>query len=123
MRLNDFVLALFRDNKKPEELEYIKPCKNLQQVCDSVSLYGSASLYFVIKDVNAIIAKRIEDFHSISTRRGRIDKGKIEMGRYDEEKKRYYTITEHQISRDPLNQQFVKQKELDEKEVYIEEGL
>ena len=117
MEFKDFVLALFQDGKKPTELENIRPIKKLDEVHDLVTLY------FIDKHVKTVSALEIEEYLRINAEMGAIVKGRWVLGGYNDEKKCFYSMGEHPVTRLQPKATMVTQKRLDDEEVYVKDPL
>lgn len=122
MRLKDFVLAVFKEGKKPEDLEGIERCTNLGQIESLMEVHDSASLYCVYRESKSVTVSRIKRYYQNSNLHGRFE-GELELGCYGEFEGSYHLITKREVGRDSLNQGFIKQKDLVDRENYIEKGL
>ena len=117
MKLEEFVLALFEEQKNPEEIPGLKKVEQLDEIHDLVVLY------FIDRKVEAISALMIEEYFPINEEIAGIIKGEWELGGYNDEKKCYYPMGKYTISRLPPNQAFMTQKRLDSDEVYMKDFL
>lgn len=117
MKLKNLTLALFREGKKPDEIEGIKPVKQLDEIHDLVTLY------FVDRNVGTVSALRIEEYFPIDKDKGGVVRGEWDLGGYNEEKKCFYSMGKYPITRFPPNQTFVTQERLNADETYMEDHL
>lgn len=117
MELEEFVLALFEEQKNPEEIPSLKKVKQLDEIHDLVILY------FIDRKVETVSALMIEEYFPINKEIAGIIKGEWELGGYNNEKKCYYSMGKYAISRLPPNQAFMTQKRLDSDEVYMKDFL
>jgi hypothetical protein len=117
MELKDFVLAVFEQNKKPEELSSIKPVKNLSEIHDLVTLF------FVQrhKGLSTVSALAIEQYFSINKEFAGVIKGEWDLGGYLESEKRFFSMGTYPIDR--FSRIFVTQERLDKDEVYMKDYL
>ena len=117
MKLEEFVLALFKEKKNPEEIPGLKKVKQLDEIHDLVILY------IIDRKVETVSALIIRECFPINKEIVGIIKGEWELGGYNNEKKCYYPMGNYAISRLPPNQAFMTQKRLESDEVYIEDFL
>ncbi len=122
MRLDDFVLAVFQDNKKPEELDGFERCADLKQIETLMEAHGSASLYSIYRISKSVTVSRIEKIYRNGSSCLRFE-GELESGCYREWNADFHRMPTRQASADVPNQGFIKQQDLKDKENYIEEGL
>ncbi len=117
MELKNYVLALFEEGKKPEEIQSIKPVRQLNEIHDLITLY------FVNRNAETVSALRIDEHFPINREMAGVIKGEWELGGYNKEKKCYYSLGKYPVARLPPNQEFVTQKRLDTDETYMEDHL
>jgi len=123
MKLKDFVLALFREGKKPEELDGLERCTSLEQIEALMESHGSVSLYSVYPISNNVTISRIKEIYPIGSSCLRFE-GELESGRYGGFEPDFHLISTRQISAD-IPHGFIKQKDLKnpDKKNYIKTGL
>jgi hypothetical protein len=117
MDVGKFILEVFKNSKKPTELNGISPIKKLNEIHDFVTLY------FVDRKAETVSALYIDEYFPINDEMVGIIKGEWDLGLYNHAQEEYFSMGKHPITRLQFRPELLTQNRLNESEVYIKNHL